>query len=198
VSFTVFEVLRRYWILLSAFAIVGLVAGVVYSAASPVRYVATTQLLLKVQPAGNTTPDLVQAHNYARQLLPTLIEIANKDVVTSRVSRNVAPAGWALSAMNPANTTLINLSATTSSAKSASSLANAAAKALSEAVETDVLEEAGASVALAVVEHANAPSESTSPKWGWNIASGGVGGVILGGLLASLLAWIRQSRETRA
>lgn len=140
---TVADVLRGVrarWLLFVTCLIIPIAAALAVSRASPPSYLSTAQLFVAA-PGPSSTPDAYQGALFAQQQAPSYAELATSPAVLRAVIGGLGldstPAGLAneVSAIAPANSVLIDVTARASSAPEARNIANETAVQLAAAAE---------------------------------------------------------------
>lgn len=172
------------------FAIAGAGAGAAYAATKKVEYSSTSELYVKVLAASPTTPDMVAAHNYARAVLPTYISLATTSLVLDPVREKVGFSGTSaelaasLTVTNPANTTLISVTARAADGEESADIARSVADQLAFAVQNELAsappELGPLPVSLTVVEPATPSLSPSSVGMFSYLLAGAVGGLAVG------------------
>jgi succinoglycan biosynthesis transport protein ExoP len=198
-----FRVIRKGWVFIVVFALLGIGAGAALAIAATPQYRTTTTMYVSVAVSDTPTAgDLTSGNNYAQakvksyvsiitsaSVLDTVIKELNLDTTSKRLATQ-------LSAESPTGTVIIELTATDSDPQTAANLANATAQSFSEAVVDDLEKPAGGGdslVKVQVVDPALVPTSPSSPNVPLNIALG-----LLVGLLFGLgAAFLRTALDTR-
>jgi len=197
------RVIRRYWLMVSLAAVLGVLCGGLASAFMPPKYHAAVQIYVSVRGESQVVGDLAQGSTIARQSVSTYAAVAKTDSVLAPVidelDLDTTPSSLAssLESSAPANQSLVNIVATDQDAKNAANIANAVGKSLKNIVENE-LEASTAKgqpslVSLNVVQPASVPNSPVSPKIPLNLLIGGVIGLLAGIAIAIL----RSKLDTR-
>lgn len=188
-------ILRKHLItLVVTFAVVFGVT-VLYTAMSPVKYTANTQLFASYDSSNESTSSAEQYNgsSYIMNQIQSYPDLAKTSAVLQPVidelhlSVNAKQLASQVSVTNPSNTVFVNISVTDQDPSAAARIADSVANSLSEVIEKSLYSNgAHSSVKLSIVEPAAVPSSPSSPKWTFNILAGIAGGLIIG-ILAALL-----------
>lgn len=198
INYIASAVLRRWVSTLGCTLGFGALAGVVTASISP-TYSATAQVFVSTQGQGSNA-DMLQGSNFTKQRVESYAAIANSPRVLDSVVKelelesNAASLSSRVTATVPRGTVLVNLTAQSGDAASASSIANSVAGSFATVVAD--LERSAANnvstVNVSVVRPARIPSKPTNPKWGTNILAG----LFLGLGLGFGQALVRQRLDT--
>ncbi|WP_182111834.1 polysaccharide biosynthesis tyrosine autokinase [Actinotalea sp. JY-7876] len=192
-------VLRKRWrsILLIALLTIGTAVGI--TLAMTPTYEARAQVFVSVR-AGGTTSDLVQGSNFTQRQVKSYTDLATSPrvliPVIEQLELDTTPDALAetVTADNPLDTVLINITATSRSPELAADVANATSESL--ATQVTALEKpdgAPSPVQISPVRSASAQLEPASPNVKINLALGAGVGLALGFGLALL----RELLDTR-
>ncbi|MUU72430.1 polysaccharide biosynthesis tyrosine autokinase [Pseudarthrobacter sp. GA104] len=189
---TYLRILRRNWIMVVAFTLLGLVAATAYTLSIKPTYTAQTKLFLATQSSGSVG-DLQQGNTFIQARVQSYVEAAMTPAVLEPAAESLGKpvdelVGKVTASAGP-NTVIISIVATDSSAVQAAAIAQAVGESLIEVI--DELEKptngTGSSpVRLSVVTPAAPPAEPSAPNNRLNIALGGAIGLALGTGLALL------------
>lgn len=183
------SILRKSWVLVVVFAILGLGAGAGASLLATPEYQSRTQLYVSVRSDGGTNSDLVQGANYSRQIVNSYVAVVKTGVVLDPVVEQLqlemtgAELASYVSAASPADSALINITATSPSAEQAAQIADAVGESFQEVVRTQLEPETenGASpVSLTTTQNALVPGSPVSPNVLMNLALGLLIGLAVG------------------
>ena len=181
-----------------AFTILGLiVAGFLTARETPV-YESGAKVIVKLQTDGTPSPnDLVNANNFARakaatfaqvvsssQVLQPVIAQMGLDVTAQELSRRV-------SGSTEPESVIVGINVEASSPEDAAALGAAVTQRFIEYIETDLEKPApGAktSVTIDLFQEATTPESPSSPKVANNLGLGLVGGLLVGAVVALVLA----------
>ncbi|MEA3550249.1 polysaccharide biosynthesis tyrosine autokinase [Pseudarthrobacter sp. C1] len=189
---TYLRILRRNWIMVVAFTVLGLVAATAYTLSIKPTYTAQTKLFLATQSSGSVG-DLQQGNTFIQARVQSYVEAAMTPAVLEPAAESLGkPVGELVGKVTASagpNTVIISIVATDSSAVQAAAIAQAVGESLIEVI--DELEKptngTGSSpVRLSVVTPASPPAEPSAPNNRLNIALGGAIGLALGTGLALL------------
>ncbi|AJK69399.1 polysaccharide biosynthesis tyrosine autokinase [Corynebacterium marinum] len=183
------SILRKSWVLVVVFAILGLGAGAGASLLATPEYQSRTQLYVSVRSDGGTSSELVQGANYSRQIVNSYVAVVKTGVVLDPVVEQLqldmtgAELASYVSAASPADSALINITATSPSAEQAAQIADAVGESFQEVVRTQLEPETenGASpVSLTTTQNALVPGSPVSPNVLINLALGLLVGLAVG------------------
>ena len=195
----VLSALRKRWRLIVIFTLVGLVGASVLVLVATPKYKANVQLFLATR---NATTSLSSPYqdNLASQLrMKSYVELATKEpVLQPVVDKLKLPYTWEhlgseVSASSPTGTVLLNVSVLDPSPSRARDIANALGTRFSSYVsQLETVDTSGASVKLSVVQPANLPSSSATPK----VARDLIAGLLLGLAVGLIAAFLREALDT--
>jgi len=184
------RVLRRNWVLILSFSLIGLLGGGAASLITRPTYTAHTQLFVAIQNSG-TVQELQQGNTFSQARVQSYAKTVETPVVLQPVIDTLGLAmtpselAQKVKATSDLNTVLITISAEDDSPVEAAAIAQAVSDSLVKAVEG--LEKSDKSstspVRLSIVTPAVAPREASAPNTKVNIAIGLLAGVILGALV---------------
>lgn len=168
----VLGLLRKHWLFVLVFALLGAAAGLVWAASQAPEYSARAEVIITVT-SGQTTGELAQGSSFSQQQARNFAALATREIVLAPVideldlDMTVATLRRQVSATVPLNTSLISIEARHSSPQVAADIANAAARELAHTVtglspKVDDLQ--GAPVRAQLVETATVPSGPSSPN----------------------------------
>ena len=197
------RILRKRWILIVAFTLLGVVGGAAAALLTPVQYQAATRVFVAAQIQNGSTPgDLVQGNNFVVQKLPYYLDVATSprvlDPVIARLGLNESAVDLAerVTATTQPGSAVIELSALASTADAAQQLAQAVSESFTDVVINQLEKPAdgGASpVTVGVLDPAVAPNNPALPQLYLNLAVGLFIG-LLGGLLTALILGLLDRR----
>lgn len=197
------RILHKYWILITAMTLLGVVTGAGVSILMTPKYEASTELYVSVRGEGQGIVDLAQGSSVARQSVSTYAAIATTESVLGPVieeldldvsSRTLA---LQIQAKAPLNQSLVILTVTDDDAEQARDIANAVGKSLKSVVEKNLeasrVEGDPSLVSLNTVQPATLPTSAVSPRVPLNVALGTLVGLALG-LGLAVLRFILDTR----
>ncbi|WP_027464901.1 polysaccharide biosynthesis tyrosine autokinase [Curtobacterium sp. UNCCL17] len=196
------RILRKSWLLIAATALLGILSGGALAAASTPAYTAATRLYVSVRAQeGAASTDLNQGTSFARQAISTYVDVVNSPIVLDRAGRELEPRMTAaelaplVSASSPANTVLLEVSVTDTSAKRAAEIANAVGESFARVVSEDLEKPSvGPSlIAVKTIAPATVPSAPSAPRIPLMLAIGLAVGLVTGVGIAVL----RTNLDTR-
>jgi capsular exopolysaccharide synthesis family protein len=184
----VIEALRRSWWLVLLGALLGLAGAGVANATSAVTYQAQAQLFVSFADQSDSSANALSGAQFTLQRVKSYTQVATSDQVLNPVVRELRLpiTGKALAAdvtaSNPLDTVLIQLSVTNSSASRAAAVANAVAVQFGQVVEELERPPAGGDspVKVSVTQPASVPTIPISPRRSLNLALGLMAGLGLG------------------
>lgn len=192
-----FQVLRRSWIVISAFVAAGLlVAGTSVLLAKP-SYTASTQLFVAIQSSGSVQ-ELQQGNTFTQARVQSYVKTVATPVVLQPAIESLGldstPGQLAhqIKASTDLNTVLITISATDTSPVQAAAIAQAVGESLVRAVENLEKPRTGGDspVRLSVVTPATAPTSPSAPNTKLTLILGTLLGLMAGIAAAVLRAAI--------
>jgi succinoglycan biosynthesis transport protein ExoP len=196
------RILRKSWLLITATVLLGILSGGALAAASTPAYTAATRLYVSVRvQEGAASTDLNQGTSFARQAISTYVDVVNSPIVLDRAGRELEPRMTAaelaplVSASSPANTVLLEVSVTDTSAKRAAEIANAVGESFARVVSEDLEKPSvGPSlIAVKTIAPAIVPSAPSAPRVPLMLAIGLAVGLVTGIGIAVL----RTNLDTR-
>ncbi|MGP4031783.1 polysaccharide biosynthesis tyrosine autokinase [Pseudarthrobacter sp. 1C304] len=194
------RILRRNWIWIVAFSLLGLLLSGVATIVVKPNYTATTRLFVAIQNSGSVQ-ELQQGNTFSQARVQSYVKIATTPAVLQpainrlgieTTAENLAES---VKASTDLDTVLINISVTDHSSVQAAAIAQAVADSLISSVdELEKPKSGGVSpVTLSVVAPAKAPAEPSSPNAKLNLLLGSLTGLALG----TVLALLRTSLDIR-
>jgi succinoglycan biosynthesis transport protein ExoP len=181
------RILRKYWALILALALAGLAASALYSLTKTPEYSSSSKVFVSTQSSDNLS-ELTQGNTYSQQRVKTYVNLVSTPIVLQPViaalELNVTAGQLAgqVSASSTADTTIIQITATSEDPVLAAELANTTAESLTGVVAKIETSEDGSSspVKLTRVQEANVPNQPGSPNVPLNLTLGTVIGLALG------------------
>lgn len=181
------RILRKYWALILALALAGLAASALYSLTKTPEYSSSSKVFVSTQSSDNLS-ELTQGNTYSQQRVKTYVNLVSTPIVLQPViaalELNVTAGQLAgqISASSTADTTIIEITATSEDPVLAAELANTTAESLTGVVaKIETSEDGGSSpVKLTRVQEANVPNQPGSPNVPLNLTLGTVIGLALG------------------
>lgn len=184
------RILHKYWILIVATTLLGVIFGAGASIIATPKYQSTTQLYVSVRGDGQAIGELAQGSNVARQSVSTYAAIVTTESVLGPVIKDLkldlssGALAAKIQASAPASQSLIKLTVNGSDAQQTADVANAIGKSLKNVVETDLeastVEGAPSLVSLNTVQPAVVPATPVSPRVPLNIILGTLAGLVVG------------------
>ncbi|MHA2787662.1 polysaccharide biosynthesis tyrosine autokinase [Corynebacterium sp. S7] len=194
--------LRKSWILVVVFTVLGIALGAAASLLATPKYQSTTQVYVSTRAGQGSTNELVQGADYSRQMINSYVTVITTGVVLDRVVEelNLDMTGEELSAQvrasSPTDSALINIEVMDPSAEQAALIADTVRQKFEEVVVTQ-LESAGpgipSPVTMTTTQAPLVPDSPISPNYTLNLLLG-----LLGGLAAGVaVAVIRGVMDNR-
>lgn len=184
------RILHKYWIVITAMTLLGVIAGAATSIFMTPKFEASTQLYVSVRGENQGIVDLAQGSTVARQSVATYAAIATTESVLGPVidELNLDTSTGTLTsqvqASAPASQSLINITVSGTDAQLTADIANAVGKSLKDIVEKDLeastVKGDPSLVSLNTVQPAFAPASPVSPHVPLNIALGALVGIAFG------------------
>jgi capsular exopolysaccharide synthesis family protein len=189
---------RAHWLLIVAAALAGAMLGVVLSVLQPRVYVATAQNFVSI--SGTDLGTQLSGSGFALQRVKSYVNVVESEAVLvpviEQLGLDLTPAQLrqSVSAANPPQTVLLNITATGPDPDLAAALANAVAARYAEVVEALETPPGGQPpVKVTPVMPAQVPGAPTSPRTRVNVALG-----LLLGLGAGVAAALLRERLNTA
>lgn len=182
------RILRKSWVLIVLFTLVGVSAGAAYSLLQTPLYVSASKVFVSTS-SSQTASDLAQGNSFTVQRVKTYSDLAMTPIVLLPVIAELDLNGTAESLAQKVevaaelDTTIIRISVTDADPVASANIANSIAESLGEAVErieTPDVDGATSPVMLTMVQQAQVPSLPESPRVPLNIILGGVLGLAAG------------------
>ncbi|WLQ07131.1 polysaccharide biosynthesis tyrosine autokinase [Arthrobacter oryzae] len=181
------RVLRRNWITILAFSMLGLIVAAATSMFMKPTYTAKTQLFVAIQSSGSVS-DLQQGNTFSQARVLSYVETVGTPAVLQpaidSLGLETSPAelSKSIEASSDINTVIISIAAVDNSPVQAAAIAQAVGDSLIATI--DKIErpaEGGSSpVRLSVVTPASAPTVPSGPNTRLNLALGAIAGLALG------------------
>jgi len=195
-----FRILRKRWILITAISLVGFIASVGVTLLMPLTYSAQASAFVTITSTGTETNSLYQNSQFALQRVTSYPQIiSSPDVLQPVISElhlkmTLLDLQKVVTADNPANTVLLNVTATSHSPLQAEQIANLAAHQLGTVVERLETSRAGgvAPVKVTTAVPATLPESPVSPRLPLNLALG----LLLGLAVGVGVAVLREQQDT--
>ncbi|WP_104130082.1 polysaccharide biosynthesis tyrosine autokinase [Cryobacterium sp. N21] len=191
------RILRKRWILIVAFVLLGVVGGAAAALITPVQYQASTRVFVAAQIQNGSTPgDLVQGNNFVVQKLPYYLDVATSPRVLDPVIASLGLDETAVdlaervTATTQPGSAVIEIAALASTADAAQQLAQAVSESFTDVVINQLEKPAdgGASpVTVGVLDPAVAPDNPALPQLYLNLAVGLLIGLLVGLVTALIL-----------
>ncbi len=191
------RILRKRWILIVAFTLLGVVGGAAAALLTPVQYQSSTRVFVAAQiQTGSTPGDLVQGNNFVVQKLPYYLDVATSPrvldpVITSLgLDDSAADLAQRVTATTAPGSAVIEIAALAPTADAAQQLAQAVSESFTDVVinELETPADGGASpVTVGVLDPAVAPDNPALPQLYINLAVGLLIGLLVGLVTAFIL-----------
>ncbi|ROR67369.1 polysaccharide biosynthesis tyrosine autokinase [Agrococcus jenensis] len=194
------EAVRKYWILIVGFAVLGGGIGYAVSASTPPRYQSAASLYFALN-QGTSGADLNQGSTYTQNQMLSFGRLATSSRVLERVIDELdlqsTPRELArsVSITVPQDTVILEVAATSSEPERAAAIANSVAEQLAVVVLDVGAEsvEGAASISASVIDDAVAPTVQTTP----NKTRDALLAAAIGFLLGVLTAFVATLADTR-
>ena len=196
------RIFSRNWILIVGCTLVGLLVGGGLSIVSRPSYTAETQLFVAIQNSGSAQ-ELQQGNTFSQARVQSYVKTVNSPIVLQPVIDSLGLGVTAeelaksVKGTTDANTVLINIEATDSSAVRSAAIAQGVADSLIDAIEKIEKPKNGGSSPfnVSVIKPAVAPSSPSSPNTRLNLVLGFMLGLGLG--LAAAVVRSRLDNKIR-
>ncbi|WP_186526299.1 polysaccharide biosynthesis tyrosine autokinase [Leekyejoonella antrihumi] len=188
------RILRNRWLTVVNFVVLGVLAGAGITLLMPRVYSAAATNFVSASAAGNQPDSLYQNSQFTLNNVPSYTALVHSPSVLQPVIdqlhlKTTVPALAAeVTATNPTSTVLIVVTATSSSPKQASSIADAVSTQLAKSIESVEKPRQGGSSPVSVTNalKATTPTAPVSPRPSLNIALGLILGLTIGASVALL------------
>ena len=197
------RILRKYWVLITALTLVGIVAAGGVSLLMKPAYEASTQLYVSVRSDSVATGELVQGSTFARQSVQSYVRIVNTESVLepviSELGLDESPQELArrVTATVPVETSIIGITVSDADPERAAEIANAVAERFTDLVQDELeaigTEPSASPVKLTTVQRATVPQAPVSPRIALNLVIGAIVGLALG-VVAAVLRSVLDTR----
>ncbi|WP_104138165.1 polysaccharide biosynthesis tyrosine autokinase [Cryobacterium sp. Y62] len=191
------HILRKRWILIVAFTLLGVVGGAAAALLTPVQYQASTRVFVAAQiQIGSTPGDLVQGNNFVVQKLPYYLDVATSPrvldpVITSLgLDETAANLAERVTATTQPGSAVIEIIALAATADAAQQLAEAVSESFTDVVinQLETPADGGTSpVTVGVLDPAVVPDNPALPQLYLNLAVGLLIGLLVGLVTAFLI-----------
>ncbi|GFK17725.1 polysaccharide biosynthesis tyrosine autokinase [Corynebacterium glutamicum] len=190
-------ILMKNWVLIVIASILGIAAGAGFSLLATPEYQSRTQLYVSVRSGAGTTSDMVQGANFSRQVVNSYVDVIKTGVVLEPVVDELGLELTAyelsshITAASPADTALINITASSPSPQQAAQIANAVGESFKNVVQSELEPDTGSGMSpvnLTTTQEALEPSSPVSPNVMMNILLGLLVGLAIGVGIAVLRA----------
>ena len=192
--------LRRRWIAIVALALLGGILGYAGAATERPTYSASSSVFVST-PNGDNTSDLLQGQTFTQNLVQSYAQLATMPIVLDPVisslglNETAQTLSKSVSADNPLNTVIINVTATNPSPARAAAIADAVAYSLGNTASKLAPKGAtgAASIRMSVTSPAQVPLQPIAPKKQLS----GITGLLIGLAIGILYALLRHFLDTR-
>ncbi|MEK0153954.1 polysaccharide biosynthesis tyrosine autokinase [Arthrobacter oryzae] len=189
------RILRRNWILVLSFSMVGLLIGGGSSVLTKPTYTADTQLFVAIQNSGSVQ-ELQQGNTFGQARVQSYVQTVDSPVVLQPaidalgLEDTSAELAERVTASADLNTVLINISVRDHSAVQAAAIAQAVADSMIDAVDTLEKPRTGGTspVNLSIIKPATAPTSPSAPNTRLSLLLGLALGLLIGAVVAVLRA----------
>ncbi|WP_199424936.1 polysaccharide biosynthesis tyrosine autokinase [Actinotalea solisilvae] len=192
-------VLRKRWLSILLLTVLAVAGAVAVTLVTTPLYEARAQVFVSVR-TGGTTSDLAQGSSFTQRQVKSYTDLATSPRVLIPVVEDLdlstTPDELArtITADNPLDTVLINITATHEDPQTASDIANATSESLaSEVTDLEKPEDGPSPVQISSVRAASAPTEPASPNTKLNLALG----LLVGLGMGFGIALLREILDTR-
>lgn len=199
ITIDVLGALRKHWITAVVTLVVVFAAAAAYTFTRTPMYTATSELLATYRSssgaaAGSAGNELNSGASYINSQIQTYPQLVKTESVLQPViddlglKSSVKELAATVTASNPSDTMLVDISVDNADPKSASTIANSVAESLKKQVTSTLYSDEGdkivSPVNLTVVQQAYVPASPSSPNVRMNLAVGVVCGLFLGVVMA--------------
>jgi capsular exopolysaccharide synthesis family protein len=183
------RILRRSWLLTTAFVVLGVVVGAGSVAMATPQYSTTTKLFVNVQSAGTSASDLVQGNSAAQGKVQSYVDVVTSASVLQPVidelglTRSVRGLASQIQASSAVNTVLISITVTDPSPARGARIAAAVGASFTKVVGDDLETPTSGGpslVKIETIEPPTTPVNPSSPRLAVNLAVGLLAGIVLG------------------
>src|SRR4051794_14933907 len=194
------RLVRKRWRIISACVLLALMGAAALTALAQKMYSAQAQVIISAQTTADDLTSALQGSSFTQQRVKSYAVIVDTPSITQPVVDSLKlditaqQLAHKISASNPLDTFLLNISVTDNDPKAAARMANAVAAQFSTVVKTLETPEGStqALVKASVVRPANVPTVPVSPRPKINLALG----LLVGLALGIGLAVLRESLDT--
>jgi capsular exopolysaccharide synthesis family protein len=181
------RILRRYWILIAAAALIGTLLGGATSILSRPTYTAETQLFVAIQSSGSVS-ELQQGNTFSQARVQSYVKTVATPIVLQPaidslgLNKTSDQLAQQVRASTDLNTVLISITVTDTSPVQAAAVAQAVGDSLIKVIDDLEKPRTGGTspVSLSVIAPAVAPVSPTSPNTRLNLLLGVAAGLALG------------------
>jgi succinoglycan biosynthesis transport protein ExoP len=204
------RILRKHWITITAFVLVGLATAAAATIAMTPKYEASSLVYVQVQTSGSVG-DLAQGSTFIRSQVKSFAEVVgtprvlDSAITSLGLDESAAHLAQSIVATAPVDTVNITISVTRDSPTEAAEIANAVTSSFRQAVQEITASGTPAQssqVSVSVLRDATAPTSPVSPSTLINLTIGALVGLLVGfGIVIArelLDTRIRGERDVRA
>jgi capsular exopolysaccharide synthesis family protein len=197
---SIWDAVRKFWLLILGLAVVGAGIGYAVSAATPPQFRSTASLYFALN-EGTSGADLNQGSTYTQNQMLSFARLASSSRVLEPVAEELGIEGGArelsqaLEVSIPQDTVILEVTVAAGDAQRAAQLANRVSEQLVEVVQEVVSRgEAGvARISASLIDIAVPPAAQSSPVKARDAALAGLLGLLLG-LLVALVLTVADTR----
>lgn len=195
------RVMRRNWLVVVAFTLIGLIAGGAVALLTKPTYTAETELFVAIQNSGSVQ-ELQQGNSFSQARVQSYVRTIDSPVVLQPAIDSLGLDSTAeelatrVSATTEANTVLISISVSDSSSVQAAAIAQAVVSSLVKTVDTLERPKTGngtSPVSLSIIKPAKAPVAPSAPNTRLDLLVG----LILGLAAGASVAVLKSSFDNR-
>ena len=198
------QVLRRAWLLILVFLVLGLAASLAYVRSTPPAYTARADVYVSIV-GTKTVSELGSASTFSVQQARNFALLADRELVVDpvvnqlKLPQTATQLAGSISATVPANTAIISIEVTQPTPNDAATIANAVAGSLAKtaAALLPPAAKGAPAIRLQTVQRAEPPGSPSSPNVLTSTLMGLAAGLVAGVAVAFVVDGMRRSaRET--
>jgi capsular exopolysaccharide synthesis family protein len=182
------QILRKRWLVVASFTLLGLLIAGVLSALTPRTYQAEARSFVTITSTGSDANSVYQNSQFAMARVKSYTLLVDNPKVLNGVidklglSQTPEDLRSQITAENPLDTAFVNIDAVDRSPARAAAIANAVAAELGSEIEKLETPRSGGTspVKVTVTTPATPPSSPVTPRWPLNLALGLLGGFAVG------------------
>jgi capsular exopolysaccharide synthesis family protein len=201
------RILRKSWILILSFMLLGAAGGAIASLLTPVQYASSTQMFVAVAiEPGSTSGDLVQGNNFAAQKVASYVAVVTSPRVLNPVIDELGLDTTAddlarqVTATVEPMSVVIQVDALAETPSAATKLARAVSTSFTNVVVNEIekpIDGSPSPVKVEILQPAVAPEDPALPQVPLNIAIGLAVGLVVGVLIAIALGFSDRRIHSR-